>query len=349
MREAEKKISVRRVKSTGVAVTLAVVFLHIFIFLPHADGALPERIRISYRQEAWTMVYIAGRFAEKYGLEVEPVSFKTGVETMEALLAGSLQFADMGDVPAVTLLTRSKDFRVVALSTRQDGRQYRLVVHPKSNIRTFADLKGKRIATRIGSGSYVVLSRYAQSQGMKIGDFQILNSTPPEIIAAMEAGSVDAGLWIEPTPSIILAKGLGRPLMAFQGMVQTPAMWVASKKFLDEKSEVMVRFLASFMDAQDVLENYKEAAAILISKGFAERGQRLEPSVFRVSLDRSFNPRLSDGYLLSVLRSKWQELKERKRMKGAEPDWPALLDEKHLLRAMGLRRKTSPDVSWAKP
>ena len=90
------------------------------------------------------------------------------------------------------------------------GSIYRMVVGKNTKYKTIHDLKGKVIATKIGSGSYKAFLSYIKAQGLKEKDFRMKNATPAAIIGAMQAGTVDAGIWFEPTISIILHKGWGR-------------------------------------------------------------------------------------------------------------------------------------------
>ena len=71
-----------------------------------------------------------------------------------------------------------------------------MVVPKNSTAKTVDDLKGKVIATKVGSGSYNAFLSYLKNTGRDEKDFKVKNAGPGAILAAMESGSVDAGIWV---------------------------------------------------------------------------------------------------------------------------------------------------------
>ena len=200
--------------------------LGIFLFPAFASA---QKFKISARSEYWILTYIEGQFDKKYGLEADPIRFGTGVEVAEAVLSGTVQFASSGHIPLTSLLSKTKNVLVVGSNITNNGSIYKLIVKKNSKAKTLADLKGKRVATKIGSGSFVAFNRLIKAKGFKEKDFEILNSRPPEIIAAMQTGSVEGGIWFPPTTSIILWKGFGRVLLNFDGHARAQGHWLVNR------------------------------------------------------------------------------------------------------------------------
>jgi len=97
------------------------------------------------------------------GLRAQFTSFTYGAPMSEAALAGRLDVVFLGDQPAVNLLSRSKDWCVVA---RLLNCRAALIVPPRSPIREVADLKGKTVGIPFGSGAHRVAVELIEQEGL---------------------------------------------------------------------------------------------------------------------------------------------------------------------------------------
>ncbi len=298
-----------------------------------------EKFKMSARSEYWILTYLEGRFDKKYGLEAEPVVFGSGVEVIEAILGGNVTFASSGHIPLTTLLTKTKDVLTIGSNLTNNGSIYKLIVKKNSTYKTLADLKGKRIATKIGSGSYVAFLNLLKAKGFTEKDFQILNSRPNEIISAMEAGSVEGGIWFPPTVSIMIWKGFGRVLLNFDGHARAQGHWLVNRRYAEKNPDVVVRFLAGAIDAQELMTNNPQIATRLISRALARRGRKILPEVFAIGFgDFNWNP-MSGSRHLEEMRKAYRMLKGRGRLKGPEPKWSDVITDKYMKKALELSRK----------
>jgi sulfonate transport system substrate-binding protein len=73
-----------------------------------------------------------------------------------------------------------------------------LVVRKDSNIRTLADLKGKKVAATKGTDPYLFLLRSLQTAGLKRGDIEHVSLQHADGRAALEQGKVDAWAGLDP-------------------------------------------------------------------------------------------------------------------------------------------------------
>lgn len=301
-------------------------------------------IRMSTRSEYVDIVYSFGDFDEKYGVEVEPIPLRSGPDVIEAVVGGVVDIGSIGHIPLVSLMANDPNVVVVATRESTEGDSYKLIVKEDSDVESLEDLIGKPIATRTGSGSYDAFSNYAEAHGYSIDDFEILNTDPASLVAALEAGSVEAAIWFPPTTSIMIVNGFGRELDNFHGMVFAHAHWVVNRDFLEDNPEAVARFLAGVMDAQDLLENDPEEAAQILSDGFAERGRDLPPEVFFLGLDDfDFCYELQDRHLenFPVL---FEGLVEAGNLSGDAPDFSSYIDDSYLEEAQALREASSDEL-----
>ncbi len=181
----------------GARRLLALLLSAAAVVVTAADGRA-EPLRIGYR--SWVSAgpfFIArdkGWFAEE-GVEVRLVPVEDLPVRMAALATGDLD-AMIGMLDATVLhLTPKTELRLafaVAESRGADG----LVA--TMDIKTIADLKGKRVAVRPGSTGQFYLNVLLQEAGFTQSDIDIVPLPPGEAGHAFETGEVDAAVTWEP-------------------------------------------------------------------------------------------------------------------------------------------------------
>lgn len=140
----------------------------------------------------------------------EPVRFSGFPEIKESVASAHIQATFMVAPLALALRQQGLPIKVVYLGHR-DGTA--LVVHKDSNIYSFKDLKGKRIAipTRY-SNQNLILYKGAKEHGMSISEMTVVEMPPPDMPAALAAGAVDAITSGEPFMAQTEKAGFGRVL-----------------------------------------------------------------------------------------------------------------------------------------
>lgn len=127
---------------------------------------------------------------KKYGIDVEPIALEDGVKVYRAVLSGNL---DVGMPPgAVTIIGRSNGAPVKAIVANLPKFEASMVVD--ANIKTMADLKGKRIGIQQPGGFADLLSRNvlrAAKIDPKDVNFVTIAS---EDVPALVAGQVDTAI-----------------------------------------------------------------------------------------------------------------------------------------------------------
>jgi len=302
------------------------------------DAEAADKIRMGSRLEYYDVVYREGGFDKKYGIEAEGIPFATGVEVVTALQSGEIDIASSGHVPMTILLSKTDKVIAVASAAYNTGSVYRMVVAKNSPYKTIQDLKGKVIATKLGSGSYKAFSSYLKAKGLSEKDFRLKNAGPAAIIAAMQGGTVDAGIWFEPTISVILHKGWGRVLLNFEKHATFQVHWLVNRAFAEKNPDVVVRFLAGAMDAQALLNKDPKKASKLIATGYQRRGRDFPAEVFELGIPlMDFDSRIQPKHLDEIKRT-YKFLKARGRIKGSEPDWSKAIATGYLEKAKAIRK-----------
>lgn len=140
----------------------------------------------------------------------EPVRFSGWPELKEAHLSGNLPGTFILAPMAMKLRQQGVPIKIVYLGHR-DGTA--LMVHKESNIYTFKDLKGKRIAIpNRFSNQFLIIFKGLKDHGMSIADVHLMEMPPPDMPAALYAKAVDAIIAGEPLMAQTELEGYGRVL-----------------------------------------------------------------------------------------------------------------------------------------
>ncbi|WP_248305277.1 aliphatic sulfonate ABC transporter substrate-binding protein [Devosia sp. 1566] len=152
------------------------------------------KVRVGYIADYFgsSMVAIAndqGLWA-KHGLDPQLSVFTNGPIQVQALGAGSLDFAYIG--PGALWLPASGKAKVIAINAL--GYTDRVIGQP--GIESIEDLRGKRVAVPEGTSGDMLLRLALDKAGMSIEDVQVVSMDPSTIVTAFSSGQVDgAGIW----------------------------------------------------------------------------------------------------------------------------------------------------------
>jgi len=318
---------------------LIAVFVIAILFSGSIAQAGADKINFGYRLTMVSMILLQGKFYEKYDLELDSKLFTTGIEMREGIITEKVNIGEVGITPTSVALTRAgKGLQVVGVS-EWGGGKYRVMVKKDSPYQSIEDLVGKKVAIKIGSGCYVAFLLYIDKHGLKEKDFKILNSGDQEAIAAMEEGSIDAVIYWEPVVSVLEAKGIAKELANFSEVVRNPVFMITQKKFAENNRSALVKFLAAFADAQELIMTNRSMAADMVVQSLAAHGQKTEKAVYEKALSHSVYEPYLKPMLIDDLKENWQTLVEKGKLKGNEPDWSDIIHPEYLEEAMKLRTK----------
>ena len=127
---------------------------------------------------------------EKHGLEAELKVFTNGPIQVQALNAGSLDFAYIG--PGALWLPASGQAKVIAVNAL--GYTDRVIAQP--GIKGIEGLKGRKVGVPEGTSGDMLLRLALEKAGMKMDDVQAVKMDPSTIVTAFASGQIDgAGIW----------------------------------------------------------------------------------------------------------------------------------------------------------
>ena len=240
-----------------------------------AQGATKIRVGYLHTLAVDGQMWLADHLGawKKNGLDPEFRQFTTGLELFQAMVGGSIDMLSTGAVisnfPArgqgKMFLCNGVEFATAQLWIRTD-----------QGVNSFADLKGKRIATTTGTTAHVFLDTALRANKIDPAtDVQILNQRMAEAVTSFISGAVPAvALWV-PFNVTVRDKVPGAKKLvdasAYYPQAAIVSGWAASNEFHARNAPVLQRVVRAWAEGNDMLVNRTdEALAILQSKHYKE-------------------------------------------------------------------------------
>jgi aliphatic sulfonates family ABC transporter substrate-binding protein len=302
--------------------------------LPRAARADSPPLNFGFQNTSWgsvAMVAEAEKTFEKAGAKVKPFRFDGGKSTRDAMIAGRVDIGVLGAAPFVVGAAKG-DIVAIAVAMYA-GRTNAVVAAKDSGIRSVADLKGRRVASQLGSSTdYVFQNKILPKFGLAKGDVQIANIPHQNEIAAMVGKSVDAFAGVEPFPSVAEIEGLGTVLVDYGEFDLQPVFVAINRPVLESRRGDVVAFLRGWLAAVRIVNENPKRAVEIVWNEFKAQGYDVKEAAFtrmlaKLDVKPEFTPALRD-----YLNEQGRVLLGQKQI-PAVPDWNRALDESVLAEA----------------
>jgi len=168
----------------------------------------------------------------------------------------------------------------------QRGNRYTTIIRADSDYTSWDDLIGKKVATRFGTGAEGVLRKYYAQEGYKWEDFDYVNLKIEDMVAALDAGQIEAFTAWEPTPAIAEAQGVGKVLRTYGDIALVPASIHTTKEFAYNHRDLVVKFLAAQLDKAEMIKTAPEEAAQIAVDAAAQKGIDVSAGAFETVFGR---------------------------------------------------------------
>jgi ABC-type nitrate/sulfonate/bicarbonate transport system substrate-binding protein len=227
---------------------VCIISLAVFawIFIAEAYGAGENKLTVAMlRSATQTPYYVAAEAGlfKTYGLEVLPVQFSGGTQSLMALISGDVQLNTSGGPAAINAMMKGGG--VVIIATNVGVFPYILYAHP--SIKTAEDLKGKRVGVAGLGGVTHFAMIYALRKLAINPDTDITLTAIGDAgarLAAAVSGSISATL-VQPPESLRARElGLNPVLNLAQSGVKFPANQVtANLNYLRANRDSVKKFM----------------------------------------------------------------------------------------------------------
>lgn len=205
----------------------------------------------------------------KYGFNAEVILIPGTPRTIQALIAGDLDYVAAG-APA-SLRARAQGADLITLSTLSGYSSQRVYVRPDSKLAGFSDLKGKIIGvTQYGSGGDTFLRAALKKTGIRENEVTILQmGGTPGVAQGLESKRIEVGV-LGDSGVMLQFRGLAKPLkgasakeMGFRG---TDAPITTTERKLKADRGAVVRFMQAYVETIHFFQTNKPATARLLAK-----------------------------------------------------------------------------------
>lgn len=234
-----------------------------------------------------------GFFAQN-GLDAEVTEYPSGPPAVADLLAGNNDFAIAADFVAVNYAFTTDQLHILAQASHQYV--FSIIARKDRGITKAADLRGKKIGvTKKGAGEYF-LGRYLNLNGMTTTDVTEVDLTPVDMSIQLASGQVDAAIIFEPH-IYNLKKSLGDTvnILPVHGDRPTVAVVYTSKYVIDNKPEVIRRYMAALTDAQKYLEQHGPETRQLLQRTMSYDTAYVQYLWPKITFSLSLPPSLVQG------------------------------------------------------
>lgn len=223
------------------------------------------KVRVAYHPNLSSLI-IPGvgeeqGFFEEEGLDIEWIKFTAGPPEIAAMASGDIQFGYIGHGAHVLCIEGQAD--VISLSHL--GNSEEIIVRKNSGISKVEDLKGKTVATQLGTSGEVILDLACKKVGLDRKDVKIVNMDMSGAVSAFIAGQVDAvACWGPHATSI--RDNIEDELLTltstadYSDKITFPASWLATPEYIEKNQDVVARFVRALNKCYDYREEHFDEA-----------------------------------------------------------------------------------------
>ena len=265
-----------------------------------ALAASPIKASLAYGSTGytWAVPFVAeaaGTWAPA-GVDLNTMEFESGRDSMQALLAGSADFSASTDTPFVFAVLQGLRPLVLVNYSRY-SRDMKIVVRKDSGIdpNKPETLKGRKIATRIGTSGQYMLARYLAFAGLEQGDVDVLDLAPSNMAAALIRGDVDGFAWASQSVAVADRQSGGKTAVMTQDglekFFQSHQLLLTSEKVVKEKPELLNAAIKALQDAEARIAADGSWAGLISKRIHTEPGEILkatEDFEFRINFTERF-------------------------------------------------------------
>lgn len=178
--------------------------------------------------------------------------YATGVDAINALQAGEVDFAQVG-TPAIAATQKGVDLVLVGNYTgsstqRSIDETMAVVAGPGAEVdgERLETLRGKRIGVSEGSINHLYLLGLLKKAGLKADDVEIVNTEPPDMAVALKTGGIDVAIVWDPYPITTLEQVKGsKEVLRGGGYIPFVGYIATTRKFAEAHPDVVANFLSA--------------------------------------------------------------------------------------------------------
>jgi ABC-type nitrate/sulfonate/bicarbonate transport system substrate-binding protein len=253
-----------------------------------ASAADPKVQIFSGTDEHWVQFQVAKAkgFFKDEGLDAEVTVFTTGATATEAFRAGRGDFISAGDLPSAAMWKTGNVVGLAPLSSDTDI----FGIVGKKEINAPGDLRGRKVATRVGSTGEFLLYRHLATGGLGPSDVAIVDLAPPDMVVALIHGDIDAFAWLAPFTTRAINTGTNIKLItSAKGLANNRIILSVTKSFANQNPELVRKVLRATQRATELVRSNPEEATKIWADAVQGNVAQSIPVVRLITYDMTFN------------------------------------------------------------
>lgn len=279
--------------------TIALGTLAFALFAPSGSGAQDLALSIGtqpYPGEGSIFVAKAKEFFGKAGLKVDDRKMQSGRLTMDAMLAGSLNIATPVETGPMFAIANGSDLAILG-QISFNAEEVKPLVRTDAGVQEPKDLVGKRLGYGAGSSNQYAMFNWLKMGGVPQSKVTLVNLQPPELVAALLAGSIDVGFTWEPFLTAAVQKSSGKVRMVEgQRLYSSRLLLVARMPWAKENVEAVSRLLRALIMAADWMKSNRAEAVRITADQISMEPKALDAIFDRWQFDVEFSNELAQAF-----------------------------------------------------
>ncbi len=240
------------------------------------------------------------------GVDLSVFDFPTGRESMQALLGGSADFSTSTDTPFVlSALQGLKPYVLVNYSRYTHDMKVAIRKEGPVDASKPASLKGRKVATRVGTSGQYMLAKYLEMGGLTLKDVTVVDLSPNDMSVALIRGDVDAFAWTGQAALAAEKQSGGKTTVMNQDglekFFQSHQTILTSEKVIKEKPQLLDAAVRAIFAAEDYMAKDADWAQ-KISARVRATPEEIKSATESFQFRTEFTPRFLDDL---VAQAEW--------------------------------------------
>ena len=235
---------------------------------PQKESGPPEKVTIAYSVATDGAVaivaHVQGYFREE-ALETTPRLHPFGKPALQDVLEGRADFATVAETPVMFAIMKGEKVSIIA-TIQATNQENAIIARRDRGISGLGDLRGRKIATTLGTTLDYYLDAVLAAQGISRKEVTIIDLSAEKMPDALESGEVDAISTFH--PYIIPAqKKLGARAITLQDKdIYTATFNIAAKQeFIHQNPDRVKKLLRALIKAEKFVKEHPAEAQKIVS------------------------------------------------------------------------------------
>jgi len=220
------------------------------------------------------------------GVKVQWQVFEAGPPINESMAAGLSDIGTNGDVPTVSSIAAGQKNVIIGMPGSGPDAYAMLARADDDTFNSYNDMKGKKIATVVGSTGHNLTKKLLTKAGLTFDDIEFINIAAGDASIALSTKQVDAVLIWEPNVTRLVDNGVAKIVAkGSETTLRGTNTLLAREKFVKENPDITKVFLEQYARAVAELPKLDDATTAKVAEGF-----RLEPAQLKKLMSKYSNP-----------------------------------------------------------